>query len=194
MLTFDENAREILLTGRIDGEDARKISKIKFDGRSSYVLTIDDSTGGNVVDALYIYDTLSLIDCVGVVKTRADSAAAVILQACKLRFIVASANMFLHAVGIRKNYYSWENDIRRSLSQAIREYPKKEDMIKNINIDALTSKVLNLSESFWIQGKIEFVLKNRMNTSPSEFKKIMLEGKDFSSLQALQYGLVDLVI
>lgn len=196
MITINSKYNEFVLSGKIKSEDLVAVKNFNFqtENKLPYVLVIDESTGGSISDALDIYDILSCIDCIGVVKKQADSAAAILLQACKLRFILKDASIFLHAIGIRKNYYSWERDLKNALTQVIKKYPKKDELIRNMDVEYSVSKILEFSESFRIQNKIEFILKNRTNISSRELRNIMMGGKNFFSNEALRFGLVDLII
>ncbi|MCL5011923.1 MAG: hypothetical protein M1320_00660 [Patescibacteria group bacterium] len=194
MITVDSEHNEFTLSGKIGPGDFALMKSFKTKSGVSYVLTIDESTGGSISDALGIYDILSSVDCIGVVKRRADSAAAILLQACKLRFALKDASVFLHAVGIRKNYYSWERDLKNALTQLIKDYPKKNELIQNMDVEYSVSKILEFSESFYIQDKIEFILKERMIISSRELRDIMAKGKDFSTQESLDVGLIDFIL
>ena len=104
----------IWITSNIDAKVffvnfTRRFSEIMQNSRQGDEMTVFiDSNGGDTETALGIYDLLKGCErfVVGLVSGRAESAAAIILQACSQRVMTKHSGLMIHKISITFNELS----------------------------------------------------------------------------------------
>jgi len=137
-----------------------------------------DSSGGSTKAGFHIYDSLaqSPLQTVGVVRERAYSIAAVVLQACDTRIMFPHADLRLHRV---QNAPSKEEEVVQSIGS--------EEMDKNI-----WKFVERAKEAYeYLQKKNEEALLKRCNLSRKDLRDLLKEDRVMRAEEALKLGFID---
>lgn len=101
--------RVIHLNGDIAESDAKRISTailwLNVKNENEPITLYLESQGGGVLSGLDIYDIVrhSKAPVIGIVRRRANSMAAVILQACTIRKAYEHSDILIHNVQVRKD-------------------------------------------------------------------------------------------
>lgn len=127
-----------------------------------------DCTGGIVTAGLDMFDMIMFSNApvAGIVYSRADSMASVILQACDKRYALPHARMLIH--------YLKTNEI-----------PLNE-------LDEEPEKALRSAKER--QNSINEIYQKATGRSIEEIKSKMKENKSMTAMEALDFGLIDEII
>lgn len=126
-----------------------------------------DSNGGSVAAALQMYEAIrhSKVPVRGIVKRRAFSSAAILLQACHQRVAFSSAELLFHDTAAEIVVSDTQQDIEKKLEQA------RERL-----------------------GKFHQIIAKRMGRPIEEAAKFSRSEMRMSAFEALERGLLDDVI
>lgn len=160
----------IVIHGEVDSDMAMYIFEalLRLTSRGSPPITLMiTSHGGSVGTGLDIYDALRSYGgkITGVVYAYADSMAAVILQACKIRAIVRHATMLVHHIS------------RREISlDILRDTGKVEEVRRNLEED---------------QKRIYKILMQKTGRKLDEIRAACAKNESINAEEAVEFGLVD---
>ena len=161
------------MAGRIiDG-----LLSFNFESTVAEIKLIIDSSGGNVVPALRVFDTirLSKAPVVGIVHGRCDSVAVSLFQACHRRLTTANSTFFLHFI---------TSDLKFKFHESEKEVLKRLRAVRVHNHQ--------------LQERIEKILSARTGRTIAQLRQLMqkgeLEERRIMADEALKLGLVDEVI
>ncbi len=163
--------RTLYIEGEINFEMAKRIGAsilwLNAQDDSSKITLYFNSNGGTVYSGLNIYDIVrhSKAPVTGIVFRCANSMAAIILQACKIRKILKNSQIMLHNIRITEEWHKFEEDLEKTLSDT------KKD-----------------------QQAVYEILSERIGRSIEEIKTVCREEKTFSAQEAKEFGLIDEII
>lgn len=172
--------RKLLLDKEIDREVAAELRgyllELALESNEPITLIIN-SQGGSINHALWLTDTIRLTatPVIGFVIGECNSAAILVLQACRKRYATKHSQLMLHGVKTSFEIDSLKRPgaIRASLKRRIAD-----------NRDA--------------QEAAEQILSKRTGRTVEEIRKRMQEGRDyrvsFTAAQAKEFGLLDVVV
>jgi ATP-dependent protease ClpP protease subunit len=151
------------------------IREMKLRGVVDATLEIN-SVGGSLVSALNLYDNLvgSGIRWTGIVIGECLSSAAVVLQGCEKREALPNASFFIH-VSRRKFVI---NELRTDIPLQVYQ-------------DRLAKAYEGSKE---IEDRSNKILRSRLKSERLSFDKFFTEEQHFSSLIALEMGLIDEIV
>jgi ATP-dependent Clp protease, protease subunit len=163
---------KIILSGEVNSDMRQYVyeSMVYLMNRGSPdVEVIINSSGGDVKSGLDIYDALRMYSGKkkGIVSSKAESMAAVILQVCEDRHCCKHAHMLIHNGSCRINYDTLLND------DALEKF--KEQNRKNLS---------NLHD----------ILASRTGRQELEIIERCKQERAMTSAEALDFGLIDQII
>jgi ATP-dependent Clp protease protease subunit len=163
--------RTIYLEGEVTSKMVKEIgaSILWLNGQddTSEITLYIRSSGGNVPAGLDIYDIVkhSKAPVTGIVFSYANSMAAIILQACKIRKALKHSQIVIHNIEIKEEWHKFEEDLEKTSRDTKRD-----------------------------QQHIYEILSERTGKNIGEVKQACRERKIMTAEEAKEFGLIDEII
>lgn len=204
----------IYLEGKITNDTAREfcmaVAWLESQNREKAKLYID-STGGNVIAGLDMYDMLrhTKVSVEGIVCRQAHSIASVILQGCTVRYALEHAEIQIHSLRVSEmSLDKYDADINSTIDRARGEVGTIAEAIARQGNDI--GKISDLINSFItkIEGDLSKTLggprekqqsivdiyKLRTGKEEGEIRETLRMDKAMSAKEAQEFGLIDEII
>lgn len=162
--------RSLYLFGGIDTDSIAPLVKALWEmgasNRKKQITLFINSDGGSVDEAFALYDSIKLCGApvAGLVNGVCQSAATLVLQACKHRFMTQNSTLMLHAGSI------------------------------GIGRDHVNEAKSWMDESLKTMARFDSLLAARTTYSSQELSELTRFAKFFSASEAVSVGLADKVL